>query len=389
MSVWNVTASPLRITPAAMSTPGQTAPGTNAVQHTSSAAIFTWTSPDELLLQHVPGEGRGRLCRWNVATGMESFPLHDAAYFRPERDGPARPLPGQSFDGTTETVVAVSADGRAAATRRLNARNTPEELFIRDLDTGAKLGEVRLSPFPGQVDVSAGGHRVVFADTVEPGRMRVYDVSRGHFLMGVGEPGALLAAAFERLRHGQVTSSGSFGSGNTVIRYEVRQILPAYDGRPSREVGWASPVRNFGPDGSLFAAEVNAGERSVGLWEMDSGRRFGAIPAAGRPVWSSDGRWLAVRTWAMMKVNEGTSQSGEVGQVWEVLRGVPTYRLPNPPQTMAFSPDGRRFAASSPMAGSILWDVEAARTGLALRASTEKLADRAIFLHSQRNLAAQ
>ena len=355
---------------------------TPSARHAAPAAIVAWTAPDTLRLQELPAEGHGRVFHWNVGTGAKTFPLNDTAYVRkPDRWFPPQPLPGHKLDAETEEAVAISADGRAAVTHRLTARRETDELLIRDLATGKKLGTVRPAPFPDFTEewspvhlLSEHGRRLMFPDAVEPGRVRVYDVNRAQFLSGAGEPGIHrhLDRPFERFGPGQNAGSGTSGSGVEQVRYKYWYLEHPTRSHPSPATPWVAAVQNFSPDGTLFATVMRGSENGVALWELDSGRRVASVANAQRPVWSADGRWLAVATPGMIPTWGGGAQSGEIAQVWEVLQGVPTHRLPNAPRTIEFSPDGRQLTAADGY-GKIIWDVEQNGGGVSLHATTNKL----------------
>ena len=364
------------------------------------AVVLTWTASDKLLMQRLAWPGPEdmiakrtstndsmRLIRWNVATGQQTFPLNDGGVIRVRSQGvyPTR----EGYGPDTEEVLAVSADGRAAATHRVKARSTPEEMFIRDLDTGKKLGTLLPLPFPNvaterpeTILLSAHGRRLVFPDVVEPGRVRVYDVNSGRYLSGVGEPGASIEAAFDQIRHGTGGMEGTSGSGTNFMRYKSRSLQHWSVNRPSPDYSWVCGVRNFSPDGTLFAIPVGGGEQSIALWELDSGRRFASIGnawnpvwAVDDPVWSADGRWLAVTVYGWIPYGNGGSMGGGIAQVWEVLHGVPTHRLAHVPARLAFNPDGRQLAAHTPYYGTVLWEVERSGDSMTLHGARETLSE--------------
>lgn len=362
-----------------------------ATRHDTRATIIAWTAPDILLLQEIPAEGHGRLFHWNVTTGAKTHPLNDTAYVRkPDRWFPPQPLPGNKLDAETEEAVTISADGRVAVTHRLTARRDLDELVIRELATGKKLGMVKPTPFPDLVDewapvhlLSDHGRRLVFPDAIEPGRMRVYDVNREQFLSSAGEPGIQLhlARPFERFGLGQNAGSGTSGSGVDEIRYQYWYFNHPSKTYSSPATPWVSAEQNFNPDSTLLATGMAGSEQGVALWELDSGRRVASITGAQRPVWSADGRWLTVAVWGMIAQQGGGARSGEIQQVREVLRGVPTHRLPNPPRSIELSSDGRQLVAADGYA-SILWDVEHSAAGVTLHATTNKLDGREAVLRT-------
>jgi serine/threonine protein kinase/WD40 repeat protein len=357
-----------------------------------ASAILTWTSSDMLLLQRFAWDGPElelgkristndsmRLIRWNLATGQQTFPVADDGFVRIRNQGVFATRTG--YGAGAEEVLAVSQDGRAVATHRLMPAILPKELFIRDTETGARIGVVQLEPFPKVAQerpetilLGERGRRLIFSDPVEPGHLRVYDVNSGKYLVGIGEPGLELSAAFRRFSHAGPASYGTSGSGAGMMVWSNRHVFTFSTSRPSTNTPWVTPVRNLSPDGTLFAADISTSERKVGLWKLDGSRRFATLPNAWNPAWSPDSRWLAVETHGMLEREKGHFHSANFGQVFEILPGVPTHRLAGALRRLAFSPDGRQLAANMDQTyGSVLWDVERSGSRLSLQFTTNRL----------------
>ncbi len=369
-----------------------------------AAAVLVWTTPDELLLQRFAWNGPEleiasrtstndamRLIRWNVATGRQVLPVNDGGYIRVRSQGIYRTREGYGQDA--EEVLAISADGHAVATHRLTPRGLPEELFIREIETGRQLGVVRPAPFPKVAQerpetilLGERGRRLIFSDPVEPGHLRVYDVNSGKHLVGVGEPGLELSHAFRRFNYSGTAGYGTSGHGASMMTWSNRHVFSFSTSRPSTNTPWLSPVRNLSPDGTLFAADIITSERNIGLWELDGHRRFAAIPNTWNPVWSADSRWLTVETHGMLEREKGHFHSANFGQVFEVLPGVPTHRLAAAPRRFTFSPDGRQLAVNlEQLQGSLLWDVERHGSRLNLHLTTNRLRENEVFFATNGN----
>lgn len=137
---------------------------------------------------------------------------------------------------------------------------------------------------------------------------------------------------------------------------------------PRRESRWPSASTSFSPDGSLFACESRQGERNLIAWDVGSGLALGHRSVRRSPVWSADGRWLAVQhdgNVVLRSTNLFHQISGRVVlQVWSVSRGIPSRHLPGPVRSIAFSSDGRHLAAENEQRR-----VDATATGLQLQPS--------------------
>ncbi|MBO0698641.1 MAG: PQQ-binding-like beta-propeller repeat protein, partial [Zavarzinella sp.] len=122
-----------------------------------------------------------------------------------------------------------------------------------------------------------------------------------------------------------------------------------------RGAGW------FSPDGRLLAGRLEKTDGSVGdklvVWELASGRVVARLPNAGlvtQVVFSPDGRTIALA-------------DGRGARVYDVLteRRLAEFIAPditggtfeNDPQTIAFSPDGRRLATGHCEGSVLIWAV--------------------------------
>jgi WD40 repeat protein len=110
-------------------------------------------------------------------------------------------------------------------------------------------------------------------------------------------------------------------------------------------------VQPLSPDGRLFATPAYSGQDYCAVHELDTGTRIATLPSATPRCWSPDGRRLAVvthgtATW-QMPGGIRTGQSGDyVVEVWEVQNTRTEQRFRGAPRDLAFSPDGKRLAAS-------------------------------------------
>ncbi|MCC7373033.1 MAG: protein kinase [Verrucomicrobiales bacterium] len=285
-----------------------------------------FVAPDLLLLHAWPRRLDGELRVWNFLDGLD------------------RPL-----DGSRVSPIA-SANGQIMGILPLTATNSTSEIVFSDILKGTELARLKPPEHESTGMLSPNGRHIAFASPHEPGRFLLWEVLGSRFLAGVGEPGCVAMSAFCGFRRlaGSITTQES----NT----------------PRPESRWPSPASSFSPDGSLFACESRQGERNLMAWDVGSGRRLGIVPSAGRPVWSADGRWLAVQhdgNVVLRSTNLLHQISGRVVlQVWSVSRGIPVRHLPGPVRSMAFSSDGHHLAAEDQH-----WRIDASATGIQLEPS--------------------
>jgi WD40 repeat protein len=104
----------------------------------------------------------------------------------------------------------------------------------------------------------------------------------------------------------------------------------------------------FNPDGTKLAAQELGENPTLRLWNVETGDLFTTLHDHENPVWSEDGRYLAV----LGPSDAATSSRRNAVVVYEIESGPPIYRVASTPQAVTFSPDGRRFAYQQ-----TVWDV--------------------------------
>jgi WD40 repeat protein len=148
----------------------------------------------------------------------------------------------------------------------------------------------------------------------------------------------------------------------------IKDVLTLWDvrTRTARDLaeGCRYGIPRFAPDSKTLAAPFMDGESkrsALALWDAASGKRrtilHSAADSYGGPVFSPDGHYVAV------SLNMPKKQVSEV-KLWEVATGKEISAFTAPEGVLdflplAFSPDGRRLAATTPEGGKVfLYDVQ-------------------------------
>jgi tetratricopeptide (TPR) repeat protein len=150
----------------------------------------------------------------------------------------------------------------------------------------------------------------------------------------------------------------------------VAQLWDTATGRKVRE--WAAGgLVTFSPDGRLLAS---GGARAITFWDPATGAALRSLPSAGGEVWfSPDGRLLAVSGPQAVEVRE----AGSGREVCRLPHGAGhrTFGYYDEECTdLAFSPNGRRLAGVD-REQVRLWDVQAGQELLTLRGAPPRPAD--------------
>jgi WD40 repeat protein len=106
----------------------------------------------------------------------------------------------------------------------------------------------------------------------------------------------------------------------------------------------------FNPGGTMLAAQEMRGSlRGVRLWDVETGGSLAYLHGQDHPVWSADGRYLAVFGPGRFTEPGGVTYSGPRSAVvvYEVAATPPTYYTSSAVKALTFSPDGRRLAAQA------------------------------------------
>lgn len=156
-----------------------------------------------------------------------------------------------------------------------------------------------------------------------------------------------------------------------------RLTVMALDGSGRRQVGEPGdqdPI--WSPDGRRLAVRPRADEggEHIAVIDLDTGRRHVVARGSG-PVWSPEGRWLAFTRFpdapdAPVTLHvaraDGTDERTVFTQDAEDMRNGPQYPSPGGwPRDPLWSPDGRRIVFTKHFqTGNTLWIVNADGTGL-------------------------
>jgi WD40 repeat protein len=288
---------------------------------------------------------------WNLATGQE-IPIPFENRHRDE-------LPTVSPDG--KVLISVARDGKTRMSLRLF--DTPTGKLIRQLDMPLSPGVVgiRFSPDSRLVLVVDAANNLFVWD-VANGKQQPAPVFSGITIESVAfsVDSKTLAIAESRLVHLCEVATG-------------KQFRDLTTSTPADDLPWQTGIGDsnrllpdsatvaFSPDGKLLAAPVG---EMLRVWEVATGKEICPIRAGHEGSIralsvSPDGRLVA------------TVSIDATARLWETATGRQVHVLPLPwmgedipaqfveavgKLCIAFSPDGKTFAAASPFGMVRLWD---------------------------------
>ena len=321
------------------------------------ARIKVWNVDDGKLLCQWKTEGETQVRLYETSTGRELATLSPANLV-PIRGGQAL-----TFSPGGQWLLVARHEGEAVA---WNIPSLRRELAKLGLDWSVRSS----TNTPSVVSLTAGEPIVI------KGRSAGLAFSRDGTLLTSGssvwssQDGTLLAGSGTKARNGRPAFSpdGKYvANGLEILEARngnrVTLIEPGFDGKKTYGVA-------FSPDGTMIA--VGKGDWSPGdlkLFPVPGGEAMRTFAGHTNPVWdvafSPDGRFLASASGQWK--NYATGGPGEA-RLWDLNRGesMQIHETPLCLYSVAFSGDGRRFAASggayhagfkSPDRGEIrVWD---------------------------------
>jgi WD40 repeat protein len=277
------------------------------------------------------GDSKGRLLRWDLATGK---------YTGLTRKGPYEPI--------YICALALSADGRWAVTGEF------KHIRLWDVRAGKEVRVFHGDKGGARAVAFSGDGRQLASSGRDDHTARLWDVAAGkERLRLTGHTQPVHAVAFSA--DGRYVLSGS--------EDRTARLWDAKTGRPLRVLacsGWVGSAA-FLPTGRYVLTA--GGDGAVTLWEA----------ASGRPVRSLLGKkGVSVQGLALSPDGRSALASGDDRclRLWDLRGGLLLQALPWPEvsvSALAFAPDGRRALAGGEE-GLALWDVAAGKKLLTLDA---------------------
>jgi WD40 repeat protein/tRNA A-37 threonylcarbamoyl transferase component Bud32 len=273
---------------------------------------IAFLSGEELLTRD--GE---RLRVWNVRTNQATF------------CSPEGWTPIESVDAGP-----IAQDGALVALRRSQSPAGADagDVAIWDVRSGRKVAEVPKvgkSSYAAALPLSAGSGLLALQDPSRSSEVQLFDLRRGKVRRSLISPSQPEAAMLY----------GRFNPAGTILAAQQVCDLARHD--PGC---------------------------SVQLWDVETGGSVTYLHEQQHPVWTTDGRYLAVFGPGRFLEPGGTTVNANAVIVYEVATAPPTYRASSPVEALTFSPDGRRLAAQ----GNV-WEV-VERQGRRLHPTVTKLA---------------
>ena len=258
---------------------------------------------------------------WDTATGKLTLELkgHTAMIY------------GIAFSPDGKTIATGSYDNTA---RLWNAADGKELHVLK----GHKS-------MVGSVSFSSGGSRLITTSTSEDGTVRLWDVASG------------TEVAVMNGRAGSVERALITYHGDTVVTVSQDSVVRVWGTRPivsRRRLNYADAITSLSqsPDGTRLLMSSDDG--SVAVWDAAGENRILRIPPIKYKVWSAQFTPKGDRIL--------TVTADEIARLWSIdggqpkeIRTVSEHNYHAPP---AFSPDGRRIAATSPEYGIAVQDAE-------------------------------
>jgi serine/threonine protein kinase/WD40 repeat protein len=314
-----------------------------------AAALVGWRggwvrvafTPDGEFLGTAGWEGKVRFWHWRTGQMVLSEPGGSNFRFSPEghliiQEGirlkvvdvasaqEYRSLVKQSSPGKDVDYFggALHPDGRLLAVAMLDGAR------LWDLETGDEVAHIGPANVGGGVAFAAdalvtNGQAGLFL-------WPIHQDPQGETAWQLGPPRLLKGGTFAPVdcsRDGQVIAQPGFNGAFVLHRDRPKQAI------------WLGPQRDVrcacaSPDGRFVATATFGGDGGVKIWETERGRVVKELRLAHCPMFSPDGKWLAVKGIAAGRIlTVGTWEEGAVIQSWD--------------SAVAFSPDGKLLAVQA------------------------------------------
>jgi WD40 repeat protein len=239
---------------------------------------------------------------------------------------------------------------------------SPDELVIRDGDQlrrwNVRTGEQTFATPQGTVaqvwnrDGRLAGVRN--EKGFGRGRFTLWDLEAGKERASLPDPGPLTGPNALAL-----SAAAALAAAPDLAEPYSARLFDLMTGRPRGRLtipGFAGNALYrgfFNPPGSLLAT-VDADPGNVRVWDVNTGNLLATLPEQRCPVWSPDGRYLAVFASGWFEPEGSPSRYGGTDshtRVYEVAAPTPTCRVPAAVEALAFADGGRRLLAQG-----TVWD---------------------------------
>ena len=331
-------------------------------------------SPDEKILAAASGKV---IQLWDLQTGAKLRTLKADISDRYEWGS-------LTFSPNGKTLAVVISTIRPSSTLAIDS------IWLWDVQTGELLktlegytegsGVAAIAFSPDGKTVTSGGQELKFWD-VSTGREKA--TFSGHSY-------GVLGAAF---RPGERLISASGGRQNTIIHWDLQTAKPLKIIKGKLDVRGEAVVGDLNVDGRLFAVS-DSDSTDINIWDTQTGAWIQNLQGHTRRItavaFSVDSRLLAASS-VPEKIYESYNKEIVVFKegpilIWDVQTGQVKHRFPKPPggarhQSLAFSPNGKLFAAGSVGGRDTVgvlrwWDIGA---GYPLQTVTNENVDALVF----------
>ncbi len=323
------------------------------VETASQVDIYGGVAPDERPLQEL--QPLGKLLRFNDVSWLTGPPIFRAAAFSPKGNLLAAIDLGDRIfliDFVSQTIERISPEG---------------------FEPDGRVNSVTFSPDGNSLAVQSRTIRII--DLKSRKQTVLYD---GHGNASIWDYKGAIAMAYAP--SGEVIASG--GTGGNVKIWETssgREIASWF----AHEEGARAIA--FSTDGAMLATA--GGDGFVRLWDRKTGAELGAVNRRGKPVFSDDGKLLAIASgihaelWRLGRDSSGTSQGRKFTLYGPMDMIILPYIYFSPHRWLgyfphhlrlgiwrdstSFTPGGRRLLHSA--RSTVIWDwTERRKTPLAI-----------------------